>query len=350
MGTLGTARQDDAQYPRLSIWVAVGPGQQDSALRYFVTGCAGFIGSALTDRLLARGHQVVGYDNFSTGRKNFLDRARRSASFRLIEGDTLDARTLAASMAGSEIVCHCAANADVRFGLERPRRDLEQNTIATHNVLEAMRSSGVQRIAFCSTGSVYGESALLPTPEDAPFPVQTSLYGASKLAGEGLIAAYCTGFGFQGYIFRMVSILGERYTHGHVVDFYRQLRIDASRLRVLGDGGQRKSYLYVEDCIDAMLLAIERAEGRINILNLGHDDYCELRDSIGWICAELGVAPAIEYAGGERGWAGDNPFIWLDARRMRALGWQPTLSLRESVLRTLSYLRSHADWPEPRPA
>jgi len=148
----------------------------------------------------------------------------------------------------------------------------------------------------------------------------------------------------------MVSILGERYTHGHVVDFYRQLRIDASRLRVLGDGRQRKSYLYVEDCIDAMLLAIERAEGRINILNLGRDDYCEVRDSIGWICAELGVTPAIEYAGGGRGWAGDNPFIWLDARRMRALGWQPTLSLRESVLRTLSYLRSHADSPEPRPA
>ena len=156
-----------------------------------------------------------------------------------------------------------------------PRRDLEQNTIATHNVLEAMRQNGIDRIAFSSSGSVYGESSAIPTPEDAPFPVQTSLYGASKAAGEGLIAAYCAGFGFQSYIFRFVSILGERYTHGHVVDFYRQLKDDPGRLRVLGNGRQRKSYLYVHDCIDAMLMAIERSNDSVNIFNLGTD--CLLR-------------------------------------------------------------------------
>ena len=183
------------------------------------------------------------------------------AGFRLVRGDTLDLPALTEAMAGPTMVFHLAANADVRFGTEHPRKDLEQNTIATFNVLEAMRANGVPRIAFSSTGSIYGEAAVIPTPEDAPFPVQTSLYGASKLAGEGLIAAYCEGFGIQGCIFRFVSILGERYTHGHVFDFYKNLRRDPTRLRVLGNGHQRKSYLYVQDCVDA-ILARARARRR----------------------------------------------------------------------------------------
>jgi UDP-glucose 4-epimerase len=317
-------------------------------VRYFVTGCAGFIGSHLTERLLARGHEVVGYDNFSTGRESFLEAAHESADFRLIRGDTLDTPTLAAAMTGSQVVFHCAANADVRFGLTRPRRDLEQNTLATHNVLEAMRSTGVHRIAFTSTGSVYGDAVLIPTPEDAPCPIQTSLYGASKLAAEGLITAYCTGYGFQSHIFRLVSILGERYTHGHVFDFYRQLRADPSRLRVLGDGHQRKSYLYVQDCIEAMLLAIDHADERINLFNLGGDGYCEVRESIGWICDALQIRPALEFSGGDRGWSGDSPFIHLDSSRVRALGWRPTLPLRDSVLRTLSYLAAQPQLLESR--
>src|SRR5206468_8227246 len=191
--------------------------------------------------------------NFSTGRRPFLGDAERSGGFTLVEGDTLDLGRLTIAMRGCEIVFHLAANADVRFGTEHPRKDLEQNTIATFNVLEAMRTNGVRRIAFSSTGSIYGEPEIFPTPENAPFPVQTSLYGASKLAAEGLIQAYCEGFGFQSYIFRFVSILGERYTHGHVVDFYRQLRAEPGRLSVLGNGKQRKPYLYVQDCIDAML-------------------------------------------------------------------------------------------------
>ena len=161
-----------------------------------------------------------------------------------------------------------------------------------------MRENGIDRIAFSSSGSVYGESSLIPTPEDAPFPVQTSLYGASKSAGEGLIAAYCSGFGFQSFIFRFVSILGERYTHGHVLDFYRQLQDDPGTLRVLGNGRQRKSYLYVHDCIDAMLMAIERSNDGVNIFNLGSDSYCEVNESIAWICEALGVTPKIEYTGG----------------------------------------------------
>ncbi|MDF2621822.1 MAG: NAD-dependent epimerase/dehydratase family protein [Xanthobacteraceae bacterium] len=308
------------------------------AQRALVTGAAGFIGSTLVDRLLADGHEVVGYDNFSTGQRRFLKGASADPRFTLVEADLLDTAQLADVMEDADIVFHLAANADVRFGTEHPFRDLEQNTIVTYNVLEAMRAKGVRRIAFSSTGSVYGEAKVFPTPEDAPFPIQTSLYGASKVAGESLISAYCEGFGFQGFIFRFVSILGERYTHGHVFDFYKKLLADPTRLPVLGDGRQRKSYLYVQDCIDAIFTAVENAPDRVNVFNLGQDHYCEVNDSIGWISAKLGVSPELDYSGGNRGWIGDSPFIFLDCTRMRGLGWTPKLSIKDGIERTLAYL------------
>lgn len=310
-------------------------------MRYFVTGCAGFIGSNLVDRLLEDGHEVVGYDNFSAGQAEFLAEAERCSRFSLARGDTLDLDCLTRAVHGVDFVFHLAANADVRLGTDHPRKDLEQNTIATFNVLEAMRLNGNRRIGFASTGSIYGEPGVFPTPEHAAFPIQTSLYGASKLAAEGMIEAYCEGFGFQGYIFRLVSILGERYTHGHVFDFFKQLRHHPDTLYVLGDGRQRKSYLYVRDCIDAMLLAIEKAQNKVDIFNLGTDEYCEVNDSIGWICEFLNVRPQRVYAGGERGWVGDSPFIFLDCSRIQALGWRPTVTIREGVLRTLRYLQSN---------
>src|SRR5579859_5905911 len=309
-----------------------------STLRCFVTGAAGFIGSNFVDRLLADGHTVVGFDNLSTGRAAFLVDAISTPNFSLIQGDTLDLDGLTAAMRGADVVLHLAANADVRFGTQHPERDLQQNTIATHNVLEAMRVTGVERIIFASTGSVYGEAKVIPTPEDAPFPVQTSLYGASKLAAEGLIQAYCEGYKVQGYIFRFVSILGERYTHGHVVDFYRQLRAHPDELQILGNGRQRKSYLYVGDCVSAVLTAFEKADNGVNIFNLGTDEYCQVNDSIDWICDYLGMNPRREYSGGDRGWIGDNPFIFLDCARIRALGWRPTLTIRQGIERTVDYL------------
>src|SRR3954468_2064316 len=213
--------------------------------RACITGGAGFIGSTLADRLNANGVEVVIVDDFSTGRREFVTELLERPGTKLLEGDVLDQGFLEDAFVGCDWVFHLQANADVRHGLNRPRRDLEQNTIATSTVLEAMRAVGTTRIAFSSTGSVYGEPDVFPTPEDAPFPVQTSLYAASKLACEGLIAAYCEGFGFQGWIFRFVSILGERYTHGHVFDFYKKLLDNPRELTVLGDGKQRKSYLYV---------------------------------------------------------------------------------------------------------
>lgn len=311
--------------------------------RLLVTGCAGFIGSTLVDRLLTDEHQVTGIDNFSTGQRKFIEKALTHPKFRLVEMDLLNLDALKVAFEGNEAVFHLAANADVRFGTEHPRRDLEQNTIATYNVLEAMRANDIKRIAFSSTGSVYGEAKVIPTPEDAPFPVQTSLYGASKLAGEGLIAAYSEGFGFESWIFRFVSILGERYTHGHVFDFYRQLKSNPASLHVLGNGKQRKSYLYVQDCIDAILLSMDRAKGKVNIFNLGVDSYCEVNNSIQWICETLGVDPKLEYTGGDRGWIGDNPFIFLDTAKIRSLGWSPKLSIREGVVSTVEYLRAN-EW------
>jgi UDP-glucose 4-epimerase len=306
--------------------------------KYFVTGAAGFIASNLVDRLLAMGHQVVGYDNFCTGQERFLETAMCRPGFELVRADVMDGDRVLEAMRGCDVVFHLAANADVRYGTQHPRLDLEQNAIATWTVLDAMRRNGVRKLAFSSTGSVYGEATVIPTPEDCPFPVQTSLYGASKLAAEGLIEAYCEAFEIQGVIFRFVSILGERYSHGHVFDFYKQLLEHPDYLKVLGNGKQRKSYLYVQDCVDAMLLAMEEARQHVTILNLGTDEYCEVNDSIGWISEQLGLRPRLEYTGGERGWVGDNPFILLDCSRMRSMGWAPKYRIREAIGKTVKYL------------
>ncbi len=307
-------------------------------MRYLVTGCAGFIGSNLTDRLLQTGHTVIGIDNFSTGLPEFLNYAQQSAQFTLVKADLLDKNAIVAAFKNIDGVFHLAANADVRFGTHHPHKDLEQNAIATFNILEAMRHHHVKQIVFASTGSIYGEASIIPTPENSPFPVQTSLYGASKLAAEGLIQAYAEGFGYQSYIFRFVSILGERYTHGHVFDFYKQLLQKPDELKVLGNGKQRKSYLYIQDCIDAMLFALEHATNKVNIFNLGTDEYCQVTDSIAWICNHLQLSPRLDFGGGDRGWIGDNPFIFLDTTRIRQLGWKPKLSIREGILKTIAYL------------
>jgi len=310
-------------------------------MRVLVTGGAGFIGSNLVDRLLADGHDVVAYDNMSTGQNEFLAAASRSTSFTRVDGDILDQPHLESALDGVDTVFHLAANADVRFGTNYPRRDLEQNTIGTFTVLEAMRVKGVRRVIFSSTGSVYGEPEVFPTPEKCPLPIQTSLYAASKLAGEGLASAYSHGFGFQTYIFRFVSILGERYTHGHVRDFYEKLKANPAEIEILGNGKQRKSYLHVQDCIEAILVALDRASEPVNVFNLGTEEYCNVDESLDWICERLGVQPRRRYTGGERGWIGDSPFIFLDTAKIRGLGWRPKLTIRAGVERTLDWLRAN---------
>ena len=302
-----------------------------------VTGGAGFIGSHVADALIARGATVTVYDNFSTGVREFVP-----AKARLVEGDLLDQKKLDEAMRGVDFVFHLAANADIKDNFREPRKCIDQNVVATQNVLEAMRSTGTRDIAFSSTGSVYG-TAKTPTPEDAPFPVQTSIYASSKIAAEGLLSSYAQtdrpAPGFHVWIFRFVSVLGPRYTHGHVYDFWRKLVRDPSRLDVLGDGKQAKSYLHVSDCVAAMFVAIEKAtHPNVNIFNLGFDDVLEVDESIKIISRTMKVAPRIEYAGGERGWPGDEKRILLDTRAICALGWSPTKTIEESVVETLAFL------------
>jgi UDP-glucose 4-epimerase len=316
----------------------------------FITGVAGFIGSSLADRLLADGVQVTGWDNLSTGQIRFLDGALTNPKFKLVRGDNLDLPALTAAMKGADFVFHFAANADIKDGWQHPRKDLEQNTIATFNVLEAMRANGVKRIGFSSTGSVYGEALVTPerpTPETDLFPIQTSLYGASKAAGEGLLGAYAEGGQIdEAYIFRFVSILGERYTHGHVFDFYQQLIEHPDRLRVLGDGTQRKSYLYVQDCVDALLHVTRQhtardAKHHTQVYNLGTPEYVQVNDSIAAICKALGLTPKLEYTGGNKGWIGDNPFIFLDTKKIQSTGWKAQLTIEQGIIRTLRWLEAN---------
>ena len=318
--------------------------------KIFITGAAGFIGSSLTDRLLNDGNSVVGWDNYSTGQERFLADALKNPGFTLVRGDNLDQTALKKAMAGCDFVFHLAANADIKDGWSHPEKDLQQNTIATFNVLEAMRANGIRRIGFSSTGSVYGEALVTPstpTPETDVFPIQTSLYAASKAAGEGLISSYAEGGQLdEAYIFRFVSILGERYTHGHVFDFYKQLLEHPGQLHVLGDGKQRKSYLYVQDCIDAIQLVTRLGSARTAkhhtaIYNLGTPEYVEVNQSIGYICKALRLNPRLEYTGGDRGWIGDNPFIFLDTKKVRSTGWKPKLTIEQGIVRTLSWLQGN---------
>ena len=324
----------------------------------FVTGAAGFIGSNLIDRLLADGVTVTGWDNLSTGQLRFLDGALKHPRFKLVRGDNLDVPALTAAMKGADFVFHLAANADIKDGWSHPEKDLQQNTIATFNVLEAMRANKVKRIAFSSTGSVYGEALVTPdrpTPETDVFPIQTSLYGASKTAGEGLLAAYAEGAQIdEAYIFRFVSILGERYTHGHVFDFYQQLVAHPDHLRVLGDGTQRKSYLYVQDCVDAVLHVTRKGTARdakhhTQIYNLGTPEFVQVNASIGYICAALGLKPRLDYTGGNKGWIGDNPFIFLDTKKIQSTGWKPKLTIEQGIVKTLRWLEANRWVYEARP-
>ena len=307
-------------------------------MRILITGVAGFVGSNFLDYLLSKGHHIIGVDNFSTGKKEFIENSIDNSNFTFLNFDLLNLRDLKKATKNIDIVFHFAANADVRFGLQHPDKDLQQNTIVTFNVLEAMRYNDVKKIIFSSTGSVYGEPNEFPTPENCAFPIQTSLYGASKLAAEGLIQAYCEGYNFQAWIFRFVSLLGERYSHGHVFDFYNKLRLDPNKLEVLGDGTQKKSYLYIKDCIHAVMTALEKSNQKINIFNLGNYEYSEVKDSVKWIIEYLGLSPEIIYLGGKRGWVGDNPFIHLDISKILNLGWKPKLDIKSGIIKTISYL------------
>jgi len=308
--------------------------------KFFVTGGAGFIGSTFADSALEKGHDVVVYDNFETGLELFLTSSSINSSFKLIKGDIRDLSFLTESIKQSEPdwIVHLAANADIRQGLSRPKRDLEFNTLGTWNIAEASRLSNVKNILFSSTGSVYGEPAIFPTPETCSFPVQTSLYGASKIAGEGILSAYSAGYGINCVTFRFVSILGARYTHGHVFDFMKSLLKDSSRIDILGDGKQLKSYLHIKDLIKGLWTVIESKPTGYEIYNIGHDDTMTVDTSVSYITREMNIEPQRFYSGGTRGWIGDSPRIQLDCTKLKKLGWHYSYDLETSVKDTVRYL------------
>jgi len=307
--------------------------------KFIVTGAAGFIGSNLVDKLL-KDSIVLGIDNLSTGKISNLDKALQNPNFNFLEIDLLNQESLNNAFSNNEFdaVFHLAANADVKDGLKHPHKDLQQNTIATFNVLEAMRANNIMNILFSSTGSIYGEASEFPTPESTSIPIQTSLYGASKIACEALIQAYCEGYGFKSWIYRFVGILGPRYSHGHIIDFYHKLLNDPTTLQILGNGKQKKSYLHVSDCIEAILCSFNNVSEKVNIFNLGLDAYCNVDHSANLIINKLGLSSELTYSGGDRGWVGDNPFIYLDNSKISAIGWTPKYNLDESIEATVDYL------------
>ena len=303
-----------------------------------VTGGAGFIGSHLVDELARRGQDVIVYDNFSTGFKRHLDPALRTGRVRVIDGDILDSAMLKSALEGVSTVFHLAANADVRGGMRNTTIDVEQNILGSHSVLEAMRAQSVEEIVFTSSATVYGEPDRFPTPEDQPL-IQTSLYGASKLAAEAMIQAYGEYFGLRSWCFRFVSWIGERYSHGVVRDFVQKLMRNPKELEILGDGEQQKSYLHVADGVRGIFSAMENLKGRKNVLNLGHVEVMNVKYLANLVCEEMGLRDvAYRFTGGPRGWLGDSPFVLLDISKIQKTGFQPQVSIEEGIRRTVRYL------------
>jgi UDP-glucose 4-epimerase len=307
-------------------------------MKVLVTGGAGFIGSHLVDELVRLEFDVIVYDNLSTGFKRHLGRSLDSGQATLVEGDILDQLRLTRAMEGVSTVFHLAANADVRGGTADTTVDLEQNTIGTHRVLEAMRQTGAEQIVFTSSATVYGEPDVFPTPEDYA-PLQTSLYGCSKLAAEAMVQAYGEYFGIRSYSFRFVSWIGERYSHGVVYDFIKKLQANPRDLEILGDGNQKKSYLHVEDGVKGIFLALRQLTDLKNVLNLGHEEYMNVKDLARIVCEEMGIKDVMfRFTGGVRGWLGDSPFVHLDISRMKAAGFNPQISIEDGIRRTARYL------------
>ncbi|MFA5317705.1 MAG: NAD-dependent epimerase/dehydratase family protein [Dehalococcoidales bacterium] len=305
------------------------------AIKYFVTGGAGFIGSHLTDRLAEQG-QVTVYDNLSSGKIEFIEHHLDNRNFSFIQADLFDIDTLRAAMEGQDIVFHLAANPDIRAGIQKTDLDLKQGTLATYNVLEAMRLDGIKKIIFASSSVVYGETPVKPISEDYGPLQPISLYGASKLAGEGLITAFCHLFGFQAWIFRFANVAGGRATHGIILDLINKIRQDPTEVEVLGTGTQSKPYIHVDDCVDGILWGFEHASEKVNVLNLGTASFTRVSTIAETLIKELGLANIrIKYTGDERGWPGDVPQVRFDTSRMNRLGWKARYSSDKAVLKAI---------------
>lgn len=313
-------------------------------MNYLVTGGAGFIGSNIVDHILKCGSNVTVYDNLSTGKLKFIEQhlKNKNKKLKFIKGDVLDTKKLTKAMKGVDFVFHLAAHADVREGLINHFVDHIQNLEATQSVLEAMHKSGVKKIAFSSTSSVYGDAKIHPTPEDAPMK-PTSLYGSTKAAGEHYIHAYASYYDWTVYIFRFVSFVGERYTHGIIYDVLKKVKKNPHVLELLSDGTPRKSSVYVGDGVKAIFKVIQKSKDKFNVYNIGHDEVLTVNQIVDAILKSADISIKKKYLGGKHGWKGDNNFVHLDNKKLKNLGWKPEHSVRDGIQKTVHYLLSNPD-------
>ena len=302
-------------------------------MRYFVSGGAGFIGSHLVDRLIEMGDVTV-YDNLSSGKREFIERYLSKDNFQFIQADLMEPDTLQTAMKDHDVVFHLAANPDARAGIRDTSLDLKQGTIATYNVLEAMRLNGIKKIVFASSSTVCGETPVKPIAEDYAPLQPISLYGASKLAGEALISAFCHLSGMQAWIFRFANVVGARATHGVIFDFINKLKENDNELEILGDGSQEKPYLHVADCVDGFLYGFQHSHDQVNVFNLGTSSSTDVTTIARMLVEEMGLSGvSFKYTGGNRGWPGDVPQVRYDISRMERLGWKPKYTSDEAVRR-----------------
>jgi len=305
-------------------------------MKAFVTGGAGFIGSHLVDKLLVNNYDVTVYDNLSSGKMEFIKSHLEKENFNFIEGDLIDLDNLNEEIKGHDVVFHIAANPFVRLGEKQTRLDLEQGAIATYNVLESMRINNIKKIVFSSSSVVYGETSGEPLPETFGPTNPISLYGAGKLAGEGLITAFCGTFDFQSWIYRFANVVGIRGTHGVIVDFIDKLNKNPKELEILGNGKQKKPYLHVSDIITGILFGFKNADEKINVFNLGPDTNTTVNRIAEMVVEEMKISDVkFKYTGGSRGWAGDIPKFQLDAGRIKKLGWKETYTSDEAVRKAI---------------
>lgn len=303
--------------------------------KILVTGGTGFIGSHLVDCLMKKGNRVLVFDNLSSGRMEFIEHHLENPDFSFVKGDLLNAEAIETACKDVDMVYHVAANPDVKLGASDTKVHLDQNILATYNLLEAMRKSNAKKIAFTSTSTVYGEASIMPTPEDYGPLIPISLYGASKLACEALITSYSHTFDMQAWIFRFANIVGPRSTHGITVDFIKKLKENSHRLEILGDGKQEKSYLHVSECVNSILFAIEKSKEEVNIFNIGSEDTISATEIGKIVVEEMGLSGVeFTYTGGSRGWKGDVPRMRLGIEKLKTIGWKPEYTSERSVRET----------------
>ena len=313
-------------------------------MKIMVTGGAGFIGSHIVDRLMKEGNEVVVYDNLSSGKMEFIEHHMNNEKITFIKADLLNFEKLRESVKDIDIIYHVAANPDVKLGAQDTKVHFEQNVKATYNLLEAMRINDVEDIIFTSTSTVYGEANVIPTPEDYGPLVPISLYGASKLAAEAFIMSYSHTFGMKAVIYRFANIVGPRSTHGVIYDFIMKLKRNPKELEILGDGTQTKSYLYVEDCVDAIMFGYENRRNDVEIFNIGSEDWINVRRIADIVVEEMGLKNvSYRFTGGKRGWKGDVPKMLLSIEKIKDYGWRPKHNSEESVRLTARYLIGKRD-------